>query len=285
MKTKLLIPLSIILLSASVIVLLTFQRQSSLHLGWRSSEYGHQGDKSSGYWVNTANSIASKFPNADPSGVWVIGDIESEPSTSTYLSFPSNKSFENIHFASVDYNEEYLKTFDSNHLKVWLEVEPADADILTLIDLVLGRYKNHSCVIGFGIDVEWYEPSHYSGGKPVTDTEARAWLDRVKSYGDYRLFLKHWLTEKLPLTQLEDLVFMSDSQGFSGLDNMVDEFKLWGTHFSNSEVYFQVGYPDDRVWWSQLSDPAKIIVASLVGNVTNCRGVYWVDFTLTDLYP
>jgi len=251
-------------------------------LGWRLSMYSHQQDKKPTYWVDTARAISTEVPHSDPSGVWIIGKAQG---ASTILTFPSSTSHRHIQFTSTDQNEKYLTAFDNAGLKIWLQVEPANANIGTLIDLVLGRYKNHSCIIGFGVDVEWYETSEYNNGKPVTNTEAQSWLNKVKSHGNYRLFLKHWLPSKLPTIQPDGLVFISDSQDFSNLDDMVQEFKEWGQHFSQSNVCFQIGYEADRIWWSKIGDPVGTIARTLISNVPNCEGVYWVDFTILEVFP
>ena len=156
----------------------------------------------------------------------------------------------------------------------------------TLINLVLQRYQHHSCVIGFGIDVEWLQSGQYPSGRAVTSEEALSWLNEVKSYNSsYQLFLKHWLIEKMPTIHPPGLVFVNDSQGFRNVDALVDEFNKWATRFQSSNVGFQVGYDSDRAWWSQVTDPYKIMADRLFGEMPNCNGVYWVDFTLKTLHP
>lgn len=272
------------------------QEPTSLLMGWRSSEYGHQQDRPSSYWISTAQSISSKIPGSSPGGIWVIGEIlGSEPNYSpvTFLSFPSSQSYPNIRFDTMDRNEAGLTAFDSAGLKVWLQVEPADADIPTLVNLVLGRYGHHPCVIGFGVDAEWYLRYHYSDGKAVTNSEAQTWLNSVKSHGNYTLFIKHFDLTHMPTLQASGLVYIDDSQGFSSLgsstpsqqDTMMHDFTAWGQRFSSSEVYFQIGYEADRSWWSHYSDPVKTITQTILDSIPNCKGVYWVDDTITDLYP
>ena len=94
-----------------------------------------------------------------------------------------------------------------------------------LIDLVLTQYRHHPSVIGFGVDVEWYQIATHDEGKAVTDAEAQAWSERVRSYNpNYLLFVKHWLTSKMPPTYRTGMVFIDDSQELPSLDAMVDEF-------------------------------------------------------------
>ncbi len=121
----------------------------------------------------------------------------------------------------------------------------------------------------------------------MPDAEVLAWTARIKSYRPaYRLFLKHYLSSRMPPTQRGDILFIDDSQGFSrGLDQMVSEFKTWGTRFSPAEVGFQFGYPNDRSWWSSYSEPAKTVALSLRQNIPNSTSFFWVDFTIQEIFP
>ena len=61
--------------------------------------------------------------------------------------------------------------------EVWLQVEPGNAPVEELIHIVLDRYGHHSCVVGVGVDVEWYKSIDKPEGQPVSDAEAEAWLE------------------------------------------------------------------------------------------------------------
>lgn len=249
---------------------ISFPKEKIL-VGWRSSIYNYQQDMSPSYWVNFANDMSSRIPNSIPSGIWIIGGVEDGK---CYLTFPSSENYPYIKFSSVDGNEEYLDEFDKYDIKIWLQVEPGYADVETLIDLVLTQYKHHPSVIGFGIDVEWYK-----NGRSVTNNEAQRWLTKVKSYNsEYKLFLKHWKISKMPSEYPDDIVFINDGQEVDSLDNLVKVFKEWGDYFSDAEVGFQIGYPSDKRWWKKLDDPQKEIANVLIGNISNTKGVYWVDF-------
>jgi hypothetical protein len=81
----------------------------------------------------------------------------------------------------------------------------------------------------------------------VTDDEEEAWLAAARSHGArYRLFLKHWLIEKMPPTAREGILFVDDSQRFSSLDAMVAEFSNWGEALVPAPVAFQYSYDWDR---------------------------------------
>lgn len=137
-----------------------------------------------------------------------------------------------------------------------------------------------------GVDVEWNKSTDPDGGEPVSDAEARAWLAAARSHNpQYRLFLKHWLPEKMPPTVRDGLLFVDDSQVLPSLDAMVDEFAVWGKTFAPAPVAFQFGYPSDRPWWSRLGDPPKDIGARILQAVPNTAGLFWVDFSVLEVFP
>jgi hypothetical protein len=240
--------------------------------------------------------MASRFDHTVPTLVWIVGTMEAVDSAAPQknysgrvrLSFPAanGASFPNIVFAEQDANEAYLEQFDKNGFQVWLQVEPANADVGTLIDTVLKRYAKHSCVIGFGIDVEWHRWSRQnSAGVQITDAQADAWSKSVRSFNPhYQLFLKHWLESKMPPSYRQSLVFISDSQQFNSLAQLRSNFQHWGKAFSPAPVGFQFGYPADRSWWKQLGDPAKDIGKTLLSSIPNTSDLIWVDFTMEEIW-
>jgi hypothetical protein len=232
--------------------------------------------------------MAARFPGAAPAVVWIVGIMKPPaPSTDCALNFPSpGRDYACIQFSSTDRNEAYLAAFDRAGVRVWLQVEPGDADVSALVDLVMARYCHHPSVIGFGIDVEWYRIASYQDGKAVTDAEARAWSERVRSYDpDYLFFVKHWLPSKLPPTYRTGMAFVDDSQQFASLDAMVREYAAWGRTFAPAPVGFQVGYRDDRTWWGALADPPKDVGRAILDQVPNTTDLYWVDFSAYDIWP
>jgi len=154
-----------------------------------------------------------------------------------------------------------------------------------LIDLVLKRYAQHPCIVGFGIDVEWYQHKIYDEGKPVSDEEAKAWLEKVRSYNpEYKLFLKHWLSEKMPPTYREGMMFLDDSQGYTSLEEMTADFSNWGTFFDPAPVGFQFGYRADRKWWRNFDNPPAEIGKALIAAIPNTSDLVWVDFTAKEIW-
>jgi hypothetical protein len=266
--------------------------------GLRSSPYGpRHGFPAPPYWLAAARSMAARFERAAPTLVWIVGTMEKAPAVAAqknysgrvHLSFPApgGKKFTRIVFAAQDANEAYLEQFDKSGLQVWLQVEPASADVGTLIDLVLTRYGQHRCVIGFGIDAEWHRWSRENrSGVGISDAQAEAWSKKVRSFDPgYRLFVKHWLKAKMPPNyRHQGLVFINDSQQFSSLAQLRRDFERWGKTFFPAAVGFQFGYPADRHWWRQLNDPALDIGQALLSRIPNTSDLIWVDFTMEEIW-
>jgi hypothetical protein len=261
--------------------------KAELRAGLRSSPYGPKnGIPAPAYWLGSARSMASRFDGAVPAVVWIVGTMESaegaghEFTGRVKLSFPSpDGDFPDIVFSDLDANETFLDQFDRNGFRVWLQVEPANADVETLIRLVLDRYGKHPCVIGFGIDVEWLRWSRQNNeGAEVSDAQARGWSELVRAY-------KHWLESKMPPSYRQGLAFISDSQEFTSIEQMLTDFEAWGKAFSASPVGFQFGYTPDGAWWRQLADPPSAIGKAILARIPNTSDLYWVDFTMQEIWP
>ena len=126
-----------------------------LRAGLRASSYGISPFPNSDWWADSTGSMASRFDGSVPSVIWIAGVVNG---SSCWLNFPTSspdKEYPNIILSNYwDSNEDYLDQFDQAGVRVWLQVEPSDADVSTLIELVLERYSSHPSVVGFGVDVE-----------------------------------------------------------------------------------------------------------------------------------
>ncbi|MFA6618912.1 MAG: T9SS type A sorting domain-containing protein [Candidatus Neomarinimicrobiota bacterium] len=286
-----------ILRRVSILIILLFFTQafcSEKYAGFRASRilgsYPNREFPSPEYWEGAAKQMVANLPAYEPAGLWIVSIYLSDPKGYTLLNFPSDGAYpDSVYYRSVDQNEDWLSHFDKTGVSIWLQVEPGGADIDTLISIVLNRYKHHSCVKGFGIDVEWYQTHSYSGGRKVTNEEAEGWEKKVKSIDpNYTLFLKHYSPRWMPATYRGDICFVDDSQNFnwgsSPFNNMLNEFKSWGQRFAPNPVAFQYGYDADKNWWSEFSDPPKHISTQLDAQISNCRGLFWVDFTICDVF-
>ncbi len=257
--------------------------KSSLGTGFRYSSYGPAYNPGPAYWASVGERMAAKFPSAKPAAIWIVGILDGE---GTYLSFGCKPKDPNIRCGYADVNEQTLALFDEKGFEVWLQVEPGNASVDELIDIILNQYKHHPSVAGFGIDVEWYKSTNGPEGQPITDEEAKRWVAAVRKHNpDYQLFLKHWEKDWMPPTERDGIFFVDDSQQFESFDQMVNEFSDWGKAFAPAPVGFQYGYPADKAWWQKLQDPPKDIGQALLENVPNTQGLFWVDFTVLDLFP
>lgn len=255
--------------------------------GIRSSSYGIKPFPEPIGWQKAMETMSGYFPGSIPCAIWIVGELKKPKSCRLF--FPSEgKSYPFIEFEETDKHEQFLNHFDKAGIKVFLQVEPAHADMITLIDLVLSRYKHHECVVGFGIDVEWYrEADRPEWGVPVDDETAEKWEERVKSHNpSYQLFLKHWDRDWMPKTYRGDIVFVDDSQMLKDFEAMLDEFvSYWADYFKPNSVFFQIGYESDRPWWQKLVTPPKEIGSAIAGRIKQKCGIFWVDFTLRDVLP
>lgn len=236
-----------------------------LGAGFRYSSYGPPHDPGPEYWANVGIQMAEKFEGAVPQGIWIVGRVFGK---GTFVNFPTGIDSKYVMDTPVDENEETFDLFDEMGVQVWLQMEPGMAPVDDLIHAMLNQYGHHPCVIG------------------VTDEEARAWVVAARSHGEqYRVFLKHWEIDWMPPTERDGLVFIDDSQGLDSLDAMVAEFQDWGEVFAPAPVGFQYGYRSDKVWWKELSDPPAEIGNSLIEAIPNTERLYWVDFTVFEIFP
>ena len=254
-----------------------------LGAGFRFSSYGPPYDPGVEYWRSVGDGMAARFPGSVPQGIWILGVISGQ---GTFVSFPTGIDDKNVYDFPVDTNDPIFDLFDKTGIQVWLQVEPGMAPVEDLIHALLKQYKHHPSVIGVGVDVEWHQSYETPEGKAITDEVAKNWVTAARSHGEqYRVFLKHWEIEKMPPTYREGLVFIDDSQGFDSLEKMTAEFQAWGEAFYPAQVGFQFGYPQDKQWWRELNDPPKEIGEAILEVVPNCEGLYWVDFTIFDIFP
>lgn len=253
------------------------------------------------------------FPGARQTAIWIVGHLDEE---GCRLEFPKPAGYTGtdprIFFTDSDQpgsgershasHEDYLNWFDKNDIKVFLQVESGKANVETLIDLVMNEYKKHRSVIGFGVDVEWYNtttPVGEDAGELVSDKVATSWEAKVKAHGKkYRLFLKHYdKTWMCPDGYRGDIVFVDDSCRFRSAYGYVKEFSEFAKHFYPNTVIYQIGYPIDKAWWSLLDEdadpdyalevsvPPKALGDMLAAETKQECGIIWVDFSMDKVLP
>lgn len=267
--------------------------------GFRSSDYGgpiggnqyghDQTDPT--YWISVAQRMQSKFPGSSPGCIYVLGYIET-PETSIYLPFPAPSGYSgmaNVTFGSTGVEEEMFTAFDAAGMKVIIQVEPASANVPQLITMILNKYKNHSCVVGFGIDVEWLRWITSGGdGSKTNNLEIQTWLNAVHAINpNYKLIVKHWDATWLGSGTLSGVTYVTDSLNMGSLNDAVTEYVSWANNFSSSEIGYQIGYEEDISWWQNLTDPTTSIVNGILSQVpdANIYCIYWVDFTILKVFP
>lgn len=257
--------------------------------GCRASNYGIKPYPTPEGWVSAITQMSGHWSGSIPCSVWMVGEILWQGGhRNCGLHFPNptpGQSYPYIIFDDVGIDHEaYFTYFDTHGIYIFLSVEPAKADVPTLMNLCMLAFQHHPCIIGWGIDVEWLRDAD---GK-VSDAEAQAWDAQIKTYNpNYKLWLKHWDSSYLPPTYRGDIIFNDDSQGFRSLTAMVTEFKAWAAHFYPNPVHYQVGYSGDSKWWKKYTDPPKTIGDAIIAALPSDQqcGVFWVDFTLRDVFP
>ena len=235
--------------------------------------------------VSTMSDIASKmsscYEGSNGAFILIVGLLSGDDTCR--LDFPVSGHYDYIQGSENDRYEEYLDKFDEMGYSVWLQVEPGYADLVTLADIVMKRYGHHSCVKGFGIDVEWHKPIEGSDeGTRLSDNDAKKVLDKVRSFNsEYTVFVKHWMQRQLP-SKMDGLIYVNDSQQFDSMDHVLREFSEWASYYAPQPVMFQIGYDADTWIWNTYANPAKEFGQAIVDacHSANDVGIIWVDFTL-----
>ena len=265
--------------------------------GCRSSEYGIDPFPSASKWVSYVNKMSGYYEGSNGALIWIVGTIREDrkDKKKNYcrLNFPNPSTVSDttniLFYEDEDENEAALTAFDKAGFSVWLQVEPGDADLVTLATIVMNKYKSHPCVKGFGVDVEWIKPAGTNGyGTRLSDSDAKKIDEAVKAVNpNYSVFVKHWDSRWLPKTYRSDMIFVNDSQMFGSLEEMQEDFQDWANLYAPNGVMFQIGYENDRdLWKPSFKIPARDLGAYLIDGLEKNgqkRGIIWVDFTLTEV--
>ena len=217
--------------------------------------------------------------------ILIVGTV-SERTWDCRLYFPTSHSITRVNSSEEDFYEAYLDAFDEAGYEVWLQVEPGEADLVELATEVMNHYKHHSCVKGFGIDVEWHKTEGTNGyGVKLDNETAASVLEAVRAVDpSYTVFVKHWDERWLP-EPADGLIFVNDSQQFRSLEQMQEEFSAWAFTFEPCPVMFQIGYQADRRVWGKMENPALELGTALQSQCMygNDLGIIWVDFSLKEV--
>lgn len=194
-------------------------------------------------------------------------------------------STRNISFRSknlIDHDKAFA-VYDEQNVKAIIQLETGNANVISCLNIVNMKFGHHPCVIGYGIDAEWYfyKESADKTGRPIDNSMAERWAQKVISFDPiYTLFLKHWDPSHMPPTfRHPNLWFLSDSQDFNGIFQMMEDFKNWAKTYRDSPVGFQVGYEKDAKWWKNMNRPTLTISHEILRNISNTQFLFWVDLT------
>lgn len=227
--------------------------------------------------------MTSCYEGSEGAYILIVGTVSGD---SCGLNFPVEGNYDYIRGSKNDLYDSYLDKFDEMGYSVWLQVEPGDADLVTLATLVMNQYSHHSCVKGFGIDVEWHKPVENSdAGTKLSDKDAKAVLAKIREYNpEYTLFVKHWMRSYLP-SRMDGLIYVNDSQQFGSMDEVLTDFSEWARYYAPQPVMFQIGYRADSWIWNTYDNPAKEFGQAIVDECQsgNDVGIIWVDFTLNQV--
>jgi hypothetical protein len=260
-----------------------------LGVGLRRSEYGlrsKNGDDS--WWVARAKQYAAAFPGAQPVIIQIVSTYLDEGGTEFGFRKPAGYTgpTAEMTFQRGRINHERaLTAYDQAGVKAIIQFEPGDADMVRCIEIAHAALGKHPCIVGYGVDAEWYRTKHSTDkektGVPVPDAEAKAWTEKVVSLNkDYTFFIKHFEPKHLPPTYRHpNLWFLSDSQEFASRDECLTDFKDWAKATTGSTTGYQFGYAKDRKWWSKLANPPLDLGADVRKEIPSCRYLFWVDFT------
>ena len=271
----------------------------SLYAGLRRSSYGLSKRNSADAWwaIRTkefAADIAANIKGTDyvqPVIIQIVSGYAGDGGT--VIEFEKPKGFDGstsgmtFVFDRGINHEKALSTYDEHGVKAIIQFEPGNSDILANIELAHQAFGHHTCIIGYGVDAEWYftKESKDKTGLPIEDEDVEKWINKVLSLNaEYTLFLKHWNPRHMPLQYRHpNLWFLSDSQIFPDLDSLIDDFTYWATCMKEQVVGYQYGYPKDRKWWKNLEKPTLEIARRIIKDIPMAKYFFWVDFTADEV--
>lgn len=260
-------------------------------VGFRFSEGGVKKEKNYGKipdgdsWIEFLNKMKRNF-NDDAKPTVVVIVSQNSHDTTNVFGFPAPEGYsatEYIKYDSTDKFEKILTKFDKEGINVWLQVEPGNNDLIKLAKIVFKQYGHHSCVQGFGIDLEWWYRGDDGKGSKLSDDDAKEIVDYVRSINSkYTVFAKHWDTKFMPPKYRDGMIFVDDSQGFETMSSVKSEFKEWADKFSGNPVIFQIGYEaDEHLWVKNPVDFAQTVIDETT-KYNKHVGILWVDFTMRE---
>ncbi len=261
-----------------------------IYVGLRRSHYGlREKNADNRWWVERAKNFASLVKKNRPTIPTIIEIISGYKKNGTTLfTFSKPSAYRGdtgfMIFKPGKLNHERaLSLYDQQGVKAIIQLEPGEANVLSCLEIADQAFGHHPCIIGYGVDAEWFrtDQSADRSGIPVSDSLAALWLKKIRSFdASYSLFLKHWDIGHLPAHfRHPKLWFLDDSQGFRDLSHFIREFKDWAAFAPQQYAGYQFGYPRDRVWWNTFKNPPLTLSKALIENIAQTKFLFWVDFT------
>ncbi|MEE9384744.1 MAG: hypothetical protein V3V08_15175 [Nannocystaceae bacterium] len=94
--------------------------------------------------------------------------------------------------------------------------------------------------------------------------------------------LKHFNPYVMPpCSRDEGYLFVNDSQKVDPA-KFTQEFTAWADLLAPADVGFQIGYDEDIEFWT---DGDGDWGNAMVTTLKNAAGVFWVDFTVKEVFP
>jgi hypothetical protein len=184
--------------------------------------------RSAKYWSDAARRFGGEY------GVVDLVVAQANLDGFVYLPFPITSNNYLKSYSEVDDGELYLDEFDANGLNVILSIQPLNANITQIIEILLSRYGHHPSIIGVNIDLEWKE-----SGVPnyVNNEERDQYLNELKKYNsDYRLFLTYFKNYTHFPQDDESLVILYDGQSDIQQD-LLREYRELAEYFNVVGIY------------------------------------------------
>jgi hypothetical protein len=269
------------------------------YAGLRRSSYGlHKRNTDDDWWAVRAGEYAADLSAAlldsgyvMPVIIQIVSGYSSDGGS--VLEFDRPAAFKGrtpgmkfLNDRGIDH-EKALATYDARSVKAIIQFEPGNTDVAANIELAHLKFGHHKCIIGYGIDTEWYRTSESADetGLPVTDEDAAQWMEKILALNPgYTLFLKHWDPAHIPPKYRHaNLWFLSDSQIFPSLDSCMDDFSHWARSFPEHTVGYQFGYPRDEHWWTRMEKPSREIAQRIAADIPSVKYFFWVDFTADEV--
>jgi hypothetical protein len=263
------------------------QAATPLHVGLRRSSYGLRGKNADhAWWAAQAKKFAARFPGAVPTIIEIVSTYQDDDSTQFEFARPGDvaQTAKGMQFTRgrLDH-EKALAEYDRQGVQAIVQVEPGSADMVRCLQIIHRKFAKHSCVVGLGLDAEWFftKQSPKKEGRPISDAEAKAWLEATLAMNPkYTLFLKHFSSKHLPPTYRHPrLWFLDDSQEFQSTDECLADFKDWARHCPGTTTGYQFGYKADRAWWSKIENPPVDLGRRIQTSIPSAGYLFWVDFT------